>query len=134
MPRRAFHELLISRQEDFIMAATPRGLRHLALKTRDLEKTRRFYVDTLGLEEAFDHPGMIFLATPGDGDLMNFIVTRARIRPGGLDHFGFHVPARRWRALLLRLSRAGVAIRGRRGRSAIYIRDPNGYTVELYRD
>jgi len=24
--------------------------------------------------------------------------------------------------------------RGRRGRWAVYIRDPNGYTVELYRD
>jgi catechol 2,3-dioxygenase-like lactoylglutathione lyase family enzyme len=116
------------------MAGTRSGLRHLALRTRNIEKTRRFYVETLGLEEAFEHPGMIFLATPGGDDLMNFIATRARILPGGLDHFGFQVPVRRWRALLARLRRAGVAIRGRRGRSAVYIRDPNGYTVELYRD
>jgi catechol 2,3-dioxygenase-like lactoylglutathione lyase family enzyme len=114
--------------------AAPRGLRHLALKTRDLETTKRFYVDVLGLAEAFEHPGMIFLASPGGGDLLNFVRARGRITGGGLDHFGFHVPAARWRALLARLRRAGVPVRGRRGSWAVYIRDPNGYTVELYRD
>jgi catechol 2,3-dioxygenase-like lactoylglutathione lyase family enzyme len=114
--------------------AAPRGLRHLALKTRDLDGTKRFYVDVLGLEEAFEHPGMIFLASRGGDDLLNFVAAKGRITGGGLDHFGFHVPTARWRALLARLRRAGVAIRGRRGASAIYIHDPNGYTVELYRD
>jgi catechol 2,3-dioxygenase-like lactoylglutathione lyase family enzyme len=111
-------------------------LRHLALRTRDLEATKRFYVDVLGLEEAFEHPGMIFLASPGGGDLLNFVATRRRLAAaaGGLDHFGFHVPADRWRALLARLRRSGIAIRSRRGSSAVYIRDPNGYSVELYRD
>jgi catechol 2,3-dioxygenase-like lactoylglutathione lyase family enzyme len=42
--------------------AAPRGLGHLALMTRDLETTKRFYVDVHGLGEAFEHPGMIFLA------------------------------------------------------------------------
>lgn len=117
-------------------AAAPRGLRHLALKTRDLEATKRFYIDVLGLEEAFEHPGMIFLACRGGGDLLNFVATRGRIATagGGLDHFGFRVPTQRWRPLLARLRRAGVAIRGRRGSSAVYFRDPNGYTVEFYRD
>ena len=79
---------------------------------------------------------MIFLETPGGGDIINFIATRGRLAPGhgGLDHFGFHVPARRWRSVLVRLRHARVPIRGRRGPSAVYIRDPNGYTVELYRD
>ena len=38
-----------------------RGLRHLALKTRDLERTERFYIDILGLKPAFPHDGMLFL-------------------------------------------------------------------------
>lgn len=116
--------------------ASVRGLRHLALRTQDLEATRRFYVDALGLEEAFEYPGMIFLASPGGGDLLNFVATRRRptAAAGGLDHFGFRVPTERWRALLAHLRRAHIPIRDRRGSSAIYIRDPNGYTVELYRD
>jgi catechol 2,3-dioxygenase-like lactoylglutathione lyase family enzyme len=112
------------------------GLRHLALKTRDLRATERFYIDVLGLEQAFAHRGMIFLRTPGGDDLLNFVQTRAAFDPrhGGFDHFGLHVPRAGWKRVREALRRAGVPIRGRRGRSAVYVRDPNGYTVELYID
>jgi catechol 2,3-dioxygenase-like lactoylglutathione lyase family enzyme len=112
-----------------------RGLRHLALRSRDLAATERFYVDLLGLEIAFPHKGMLFLQTPGGGDILNFIGTEKRFNPrtGGFDHFGIRVAASDWRQLLVRLKRAGVPIHGRRGPAAIYIEDPNGYTVELYK-
>jgi catechol 2,3-dioxygenase-like lactoylglutathione lyase family enzyme len=90
----------------------------------------------LGLERAFDHPGMLFLRTPRGDDLLNFVETRRPFDPqaGGFDHFGLHLSAARWRMVRERLRQAGVPIRGRRGRSAVYIRDPNGYTIELYID
>jgi len=112
------------------------SLRHLALKTGDLETTRRFYVGVLGLREAFPHPGMLFLETPGGGDLLNFVGVRRRVncRAGGLDHFGFYVGERRLASLRRRLKAAGVKVVGRRGRWSIYIKDPTGYTVELYAD
>jgi catechol-2,3-dioxygenase len=93
-------------------------------------------VDVLGLRIAFPHRGMLFLESPGGGDLLNFVATRRAFDPegGGLDHLGFCVPARAWRAIGARLARAGIRIVGRRGRDAVYVRDPNGYTVELYRD
>jgi catechol 2,3-dioxygenase-like lactoylglutathione lyase family enzyme len=112
------------------------SLRHLALLTRDLAGTERFYTEILGLQRAFDHEGMLFLRTPGRDDLLNFVATRRPFDPagGGLDHFGLHLTAARWRTVRERLRRAGVKINGRRGRSAVYIEDPNGYTVELYID
>ena len=115
---------------------TTRGLRHLALRTRDLGRTERFYLDVLGLKPAFPHEGMIFLETPGGHDLMNFVQSRRAFDPGagGLDHFGLHFPRAEWRKVCERVKRAGVRITGRRGPSAIYIEDPNGYTVELYCD
>lgn len=93
-------------------------------------------MDVLGLRVAFPHQGMLFLESPGGGDLLNFLATRRAFDAdaGGLDHVGFRVPAGVWRATMARLARAGVRIDGRRGREAVYIRDPNGYTVELYRD
>ena len=114
----------------------PRGLRHVALRSRDLRATEAFYVDVLGLRVAFPHRGMLFLESPGGDDLLNFVGTR---RPfdsaaGGLDHLGLRVPSAGWRQAMARLRRAGVRIEGRRGRDAVYVRDPNGYTVELYRD
>lgn len=113
-----------------------RGLRHLALRTRDLGRTERFYTDVLGLRQAFPHPGMLFLETPGGEDLLNFVETRRKFHPaaGGLDHFGLYVPRGRWKKLCARVKQAGVKVRGRRGRTAIYIEDPNGYTVEIYCD
>lgn len=113
-----------------------RGLRHLALRTRHLRATERFYVDVLGLRLAFPHRGMIFLESPGGGDLLNFVETRRVFHPkaGGFDHFGLRVPRAEWQKVAGRLAQAGVRIRGRRGRSAVYVEDPNGYTVELYRD
>jgi catechol 2,3-dioxygenase-like lactoylglutathione lyase family enzyme len=113
-----------------------RGLRHLALKTRDLPATERFYVDLLGLRRAFPHEGMLFLETKGGQDLLNFVGTRARfdVDAGGFDHFGLHFSRAEWKKACARIKQARVRIRGRRGNSAIYIEDPNGYTVELYCD
>ena len=112
------------------------GLRHVALLTRDLAEAERFYTEVLGLRRAFDHEGMVFLRTPGTDDLLNFVETRRAFDPkaGGLDHIGLHLTRARWREVQARLKQAGVPIRGRRGRSAVYIEDPNGYTVELYVD
>jgi len=114
----------------------PRGLRHIALRSRDLPATERFYVDVLGLRIAFPHDGMLFLESPRGGDLLNFIGTRRALDPeaGGLDHLGLRVPSAAWRQTMDRLKRARVRITGRRGRDAVYFQDPNGYTVELYRD
>jgi catechol 2,3-dioxygenase-like lactoylglutathione lyase family enzyme len=113
-----------------------RGLRHIALKTRDLRRTERFYLDVLGLKTAFPHHGMIFLETPGGRDLLNFVETRRTFDPaaGGLDHFGLRFPRAQWRRVCARVKQAGVRIGGRRGSTSIYVEDPNGYTVELYCD
>jgi catechol 2,3-dioxygenase-like lactoylglutathione lyase family enzyme len=113
-----------------------RGLRHLALKTQDLTRTERFYVDVLGLRRAFPHEGMIFLETPGGQDLLNFVKTRRAVDPArsGLDHFGLAFSRAEWKKACARVKQAGVKITGRRGAHAIYIEDPNGYTVELYCD
>ena len=59
-----------------------RGLSHIALKVRDLKKTEDFYVENLGLKVAFRNPpSMIFLTTPGSGDLLNFVKTAQRSKP-----------------------------------------------------
>ena len=112
------------------------GLRHLSLKTRDLEATERFYTEVLGLRVAFRHPGMVFLESPGRADVLDFRQVSRRFDPeaGGLDHFGLHVDRKGFRSLRARLKAAGFGLTRRRGRWSIYFKDPNGYTVELYAD
>lgn len=113
-----------------------RGLSHIALKTRDLKKTEDFYLKLLGLKVAFRHPpSMIFLTTPGSGDLLNFVKTSKRSSGNqGLEHIGFKVSAAALRRMERKLDEQGVAIEGRRGDSAFYITDPNGYQIEYYCD
>ena len=84
----------------------------------------------------FPDEGMLFLQTPSGGDILNFIGTEERFDPraGGFDHFGIHVLESDWSQLPAQLERVGVPIQGRRGKVAIFVEDPNGYTVELYKD
>jgi catechol 2,3-dioxygenase-like lactoylglutathione lyase family enzyme len=113
-----------------------KGLRHIALKTRDLKKTEEFYTRVLGLEVAFRHPpGMIFLETRGSGDLLNFVRSAKPISGSqGLDHIGFKVSRAALKRIEQKLKGCGVDIEGRRGNSAIYFSDPNGYRIEFYCD
>jgi len=111
------------------------GLRHVALKTRDLVN-ERFYVGILGMKVAFRAPpDMIFFRTSGADDLLNFVKTNRRLAPReGLDHIGFKVSKQDLKRLEAVLKNNRVSIEGRRGRSALYIRDPNGYAIEYYCD
>ena len=112
------------------------GLRHIALKARNLQKTEKFYTEVLGLEVAFRHsPNMLFLTTPGSGDLLNFVKSPAPASgTQALEHIGFKVTAAGLKKTEKMLEAHGVEIEGRRGKTAIYFTDPNGYQLEYYCD
>jgi len=113
-----------------------KGLSHIALKSRDLKKTEEFYIGVLGFKVAFRHqPRMIFLTTPGSGDLLNFVKSSARPSGNqGLEHVGFKVTAAKLKKLEKTLKEHGVKIDGHRGEDAFYFSDPNGYQIEYYCD
>ncbi|MDP9130481.1 MAG: VOC family protein [Candidatus Binatota bacterium] len=113
-----------------------KGLSHIALKVRDLKKTEDFYVENLGLKVAFRHPpSMIFLTTPGSGDLLNFVKTAQRSKANqGLEHLGFKVTKAELKTLEAKFKKISIKIDGRRGKTAFYITDPNGYQLEYYCD
>ncbi len=112
------------------------GLLHIALLTRDLKKTERFYTEVLGLKVAFRvPPNMVFLRSPGSQDLINFVGTKKRVSPDDtLQHFGFKTTKARLASLEKKLEENETKIEGRRGKHAIYFSDPNGYTIEYYCD
>lgn len=113
-----------------------KGLTHVALKVRDLKQTEEFYTGVLGLKVAFRHPpSMIFLSTPGSHDLLNFVKSNQKFTGNqGLEHIGFKVTATGLKQMEKNLKGHGIKIDGRRGKSAFYITDPNGYQLEYYCD
>jgi catechol 2,3-dioxygenase-like lactoylglutathione lyase family enzyme len=112
------------------------GLLHIALLTRDLKKTERFYTEVLGLRVAFRvPPNMVFLRSPGSQDLINFVRTKKRIAPDDtLQHFGFKITKAGLTKLEKKLKDNEIEVEGRRGKHAVYFSDPNGYTLEYYCD
>lgn len=110
------------------------GVHHLLLKTRDFERSKRFYFDLLGFSE---RPGAKPLA---DGRPLVSTRQGVGITAGGsgeqtqVDHFAFAV--RNVAALNTRLKEAGVVFERELGPGpyglAIYIRDPDGNTLELF--
>ena len=110
------------------------GVHHLLLKARDFERSKRFYFDLLGFSE---RPGAKPLA---DGRPLVSTRQGLGITVGGsgeqtqVDHFAFAV--RNVNALNTRLKEAGVVFERELGPGpyglAIYIRDPDGNTLELF--
>jgi catechol-2,3-dioxygenase len=133
-PRRGRYKITASIAKGDPMVRT--GLSHIALKSRDLKKTEEFYVDVLGCKVAFRHPpDMIFLTTPGSGDLLNFVKSAAQpSKNQALQHIGFKMTAGKLKKMEKTLKQHGVKIDGRRGREAFYFTDPNGYQIEYYCD
>lgn len=118
-----------------------RELGHVALFVRDLEATRRFYRDTLGLAETGTGKGgrIVFFSAGVHHHDLSCELTRAE-GPGpqpkgvpGLSHIAFDVG----RSLVdLQEARRGVEARGLtpfgETASSFSIRDPDGNEVELY--
>lgn len=127
-----------------------RGLHHSAYRCRDSEETRRFYEDLLGLPlvQAFEitetKTGRItnvlhsFYAMDDGSCLAFFDVPGAPFdfkRQHDYDlHIALEVAHDALAAMLGKARAAGVEVRGiaeHRMIDSIYLRDPNGYVIEL---
>jgi catechol 2,3-dioxygenase-like lactoylglutathione lyase family enzyme len=117
------------------------GLTHIHLVVRDLERSLRFYQGVFGMEERFrDGPKMVFLNTPGSGDLVTLNEDPAQARlagvHGGVAHFGFRLrDGADLQAAIAEVEKAGGKLieRGVHGGSVpfAYVEDPDGYVIEL---
>lgn len=118
---------------------------HVHLTVADLDRALRFYRDVLGFEVTTRYgTEAVFLSAGGYHHHIGLNTWAGRGAPApapgttGLYHFAILYPDRRaLAAALRRVLAAGVPIEGASDHGvseAIYLRDPDGNGVELYRD
>jgi len=118
-----------------------KGLYHLHLVVTDLDRSLRFYQSAFGMKELFrDGPHMVFLQTPGGSDLITLngdpsLKSHAGPGSGGIEHFGFDLAeGQSLDAAIADIEEAGGKLEARSGptgRQYAYLRDPDGYLIEI---
>jgi catechol 2,3-dioxygenase-like lactoylglutathione lyase family enzyme len=115
-----------------------KGLRHLHLVVRDLDRSVRFYEQAFGLKVLHRRPEMAFLHTPGVAEALTLRQEASDLagQRGGVDHFGFPLddPAE-LDAAIEEIVRAGGrlvekgALEG--GIPTAFVEDPDGYRIQI---
>ena len=113
-----------------------RGIRHLAIKVRDLKAMQSFYSDHLGFEVEWKPDNQNVYLTSGSDNLALHQVT-GELSPGALDHLGILVDRPEdvdaWAEYL---KERGVTLlqepkTHRDGARSIYFRDPEQNLIQL---
>jgi catechol 2,3-dioxygenase-like lactoylglutathione lyase family enzyme len=115
-----------------------RGIRHIHLVVRDLERSVRFYTQAFGMQVLHRREDMVFLRTPEVPECLT-LRQEASGRAGdggGMDHVGFPLedPAQ-LDAAIDEVVRAGGrllekgALEG--GIPTAFVADPDGYRIQL---
>jgi glyoxylase I family protein len=129
-------------------ATTARGIHHAALICRDVETTIRFYQELLGfplveLVENRDYAGSShFFFDVGNRTLLGFFDFPGHDHPaftetiGGVQHIALSVSPEHFTRAKERFDAAGIEYLGpdRGVEDSLYVRDPNGVGIELYRE
>ncbi|HEY1234841.1 MAG TPA: VOC family protein [Candidatus Binatia bacterium] len=117
-----------------------KGMRHIALKVREVARSKQFYQDVLGLEVVWEpDPQNVYLSSGCDNiaihGVSNVLADNAQDRQ--LDHLGFVVEdLERVRALEKEFIAKGVPIVHpfkvhRDGSASFYCADPDGIVIQL---
>ena len=124
------------------------NLNHVLVLTRDLEATRDFYVDVLGLEDGYRPPfpfsgHWIYLgdrAVVHVAENRGYLDARDQVRDGSadnatgsIDHIAFEASG--LRAMIARLEESDIAAHHRKvpdlDLHQVFVHDPNGVRIEL---
>jgi catechol 2,3-dioxygenase-like lactoylglutathione lyase family enzyme len=116
---------------------TPCGLSHIAIPSRDLAQSKRFFVDVLGGRLTIDGPTLARVQFDDFGIVMGLQAGGATPANSEYPHYAFTVAPEDFMGIKQRLEAFGVPTHdpwGRQNRphALMYFRDPSGNQFELF--
>ncbi|MFT3723236.1 MAG: VOC family protein [Hyphomonadaceae bacterium] len=119
-------------------AVKPIRISGLGIKVSDLERSKKFYTEVLGLKVGARVPAQgeaveYLLGMTGDIRADNLIVIRkGEVRPGATEFGSISIVVPNGRAMAERAVAAGYKTARPIVDGTNFIKDPDGYTIELY--
>lgn len=111
------------------------GIDHVVLWVNDLETSKRFYVEVLGMSVAHESDWQSFLWCGETDQIALFDAMRMGADVAGgreMNHMALRMEPADYAATKARLELEGIAVEGRRGDpTCIYFDDPDGHRLQL---
>ena len=110
------------------------GIDHVVLWVSDLERSKRFYIDLLGMTVNHESDWQSFLWF-GDGHQVALFLQRdgSPVKIGAeLNHMALRMEPSSYESVKTRLEQEGIEVSGRTGDpTCIYFDDPDGHRLQL---
>ena len=109
------------------------GVDHVVLHVSDVERSKKFYTEVLGMTPYREDDGQVFLHAGQQGVALFRKEGVTRLTTGNdLNHLALNVAAGSYETLKAELEKCGVAVSGRPGEDrCIYFHDPDGHRLQL---
>jgi catechol 2,3-dioxygenase-like lactoylglutathione lyase family enzyme len=109
------------------------GIDHVVLHVKDVQRSKKFYTEVLGMTPYREDDGQVFLHAGRQGVALFRKDGGAPLTAGNdLNHLALNVVSGSYETLKAELEKHGVAVTGRPGEDrCIYFRDPDGHRLQL---
>lgn len=111
------------------------GIDHVVLYVSDLARSRKFYIDLLGMTVAHENDRQCFLHC-GNGQQVALFAAHgygAELRPGSeINHMAMRLESGEYAEVKARLEAEGIEVSGRAADPyCIYFQDPDGHRLQV---
>ena len=109
------------------------GVDHIVLHVNDVQRSKKFYTEILGMAAYREDDGQVFLHAGQQGLALFKKQGDAPLTTGNdLNHLALNVATGTYETLKAELEKQGVEVTGRPGEDrCIYFRDPDGHRLQL---
>jgi catechol 2,3-dioxygenase-like lactoylglutathione lyase family enzyme len=109
------------------------GVDHVVLHVHDVQRSKKFYSEILGMMVYREDEGQVFLHAGRQGVALFAKQAGAPLTTGNdLNHLALNVASGTYETLKAELEKHGVNVTGRPGEDrCIYFRDPDGHRLQL---